>query len=332
MSDRSKGEVGHAVPLYSTENLSKDDWRAGRSEYVGASEVSGVLGLHPRKGPLSVYLSKTEGEPEIDNDAIRRGIRREPLILADASDAITTELSRPVPVVAHPWVLRHPEVAALSCNLDGLAVYDEATQAPVEAKWQGSWARRDWEAYLEDGVPPAGSYLECHYVQVQTQLAVTGLPHGYLAGDCDARFFLIRVERDPSLIDAILTQVDAFWRQHVVAGVPPQATACDGDAIRKVYRTSKVGKIVDLSTVAAEVQELRDLRDKRKVIEAEEKRLKAIIQAEMLDAERGDLPDGSAVKFINVNRSSLDRKAIEEAHPGLLEQFTRKITTRQFRP
>ena len=332
MSDRSKGEVGHAVPLYNTDNLSRDDWRAGRAEYVGASEVAAVLGLHPRKGPLSVYMAKTEGEPEIDNAAIRRGIRREPLILADASDALGEELSRPVPVVTHPWVLRHPEVAVLSCNLDGLAVYDETTQAPVEAKWQGSWARRDWQSYSEEGVPPAGSYLECHYIQVQAQLAVTGLPHAYLAGDCDARFYLLRVERDPSLIDAIVEQVDAFWRNHVEAGVPPQATASDADALRRAYRESKAGKVVDLAAVAIEVGKLRELRAQRKEIEKEEKRLRAVIEAELLDGERGILPDGSAVKYINVRRTSLDKTALEAAHPGLLEQFTRKITTRQFRP
>ena len=90
--------------------------------------------------------------------------------------------------------------------------------------------------------------------------------------------------------------------------------------------------MVDLAAVAAEVDRLRELRAQRKEIEKEEKRLRAVIEAELLDGERGILPDGSAVKYINVRRSSLDKKALEAAHPGLLEQFTRKITTRQFRP
>ena len=84
--------------------------------------------------------------------------------------------------------------------------------------------------------------------------------------------------------------------------------------------------------VAAEVAELRSLRAQRKEIEKNEKRLRAIIEAELLDGERGLLPDGSAVRYINVNRTSLDKAAIEAAHPGLLAEFTRKIITRQFRP
>jgi len=328
----SEGKIGHAVPLYPTEGLSRDDWRAGRAEYIGASEVSAVLGLHPKSGPLTVFLRKTEGEPEIDNMFIRRGIRREPLILADASDALTEELGTVVPVDPHPYVLRHPDAKMLACNLDGVATLPGGVQVPVEAKWQGSWARDLWKEYASAGAPPPGSYVECHYVQVQAQLAVTGLPHAYLAGDCDARFYLIKVERDEKLIAVMVEQVQAFWERHIIRGVAPKAEAKDADAIRQLYKSGVEGKTVDLSAFAADVGLLRDLRGQRREIEAQEKDLKAKILAEMTDAQVGLLPDGSKVRMVDVRKQSFDRKSFEAAHPDLAAQFTREITFRQFRP
>lgn len=332
MSD--SGEIGHAVPLYTTVELPREDWVEGRKQYVGASDVAKVLGLHPRGGPLSVYLAKTEGEPGLPESAmasVRRGIRREPLILADASDALSVELGAEVPVVAHPYVLRHPDVEALACNLDGVALLPDRS-AVVEAKWQGSWARRGWESFVADGAPPEGSFLECHFVQVQAQLAVTGLDHGYLAGDCDANFYLIRVERDEALIGIITEQIGAFWEKHVSKRVPPPADARDADAIRKVYRESVVGKSVDLTPLAADVELLRELRTKKREIEVEMKEIRAQLLATMTDCELGTLPDGTVVKMTNVRRNHFDSKAFQEAHPELHKQFSRVITTRQLRP
>lgn len=335
MSDRKKGEIGHAVPLYSTTGLSRADWVAGRAEYIGASDVSKVLGLHPKAGPLSVYLAKTEGEPELPESAmayVNRGMRREPLILADAADALTAETQAGVNVTPHPFVLRHPDADRLACNLDGVAELPGAILAPVEAKWQGSWARNQWEYYVSEGAPPPGSYLECHFVQVQAQLAVTGLSHAYLAGDCDANFYLIKVDRDERLIGIIVEQIDAFWDRHIKTATPPAADARDGDVIRRVYQESVAGKTVDLTAMADEVERLRELRSKRREIEAEEKGLRAKLLAAMTDAERGTLPDGSSVRMINVKRTSFDREALKAAHPDLFDQFNRAITTRQLRP
>ena len=321
------------MALYGTEGLSRADWLAGRAEYVGASEVAKVLGLHPRGGPLSVYLAKVGEEEDVaDNAAIRRGVSREPLILADASDALAEEFGAAVPVVPHPYVIRHPDHEMLACNLDGLAKLPSGDVAVVEAKWMGSWARGLWRAYAEDKVPPAGTYLECHYVQVQAQLAVSGLAHGYLAGDCDASFYLMRVERDEALIAIIGEQIAAFWDRHVRAGTPPPADARDGDAIRRAYRKSAEGKTVDLSGLADEVAELRDLRAQRKEIEAREKEIKAIVLAEMTDAQFGDLPDGSRVRMVDVTKRSFDARAFKAHHPELHEEFTRRVSFRQFRP
>ena len=170
------------------------------------------------------------------------------------------------------------------------------------------------------------------YIQVQTQLAVTGLQHAYLAGDCDASFYLLRVERDEELIGIITEQVAAFWELHVRTGRPPKAEAKDADVIRRVYRSSIQGKTVDLAEMADDVQYLRELRSKRREIEAEEKDIKARLLALMGNAQTGTLPDGSSVRMVDVNKQSFDKKAFEAAHPEMYERFVRMTRYRQLRP
>jgi predicted phage-related endonuclease len=86
----------------------------------------------------------------------------------------------------------------------------------VELKTSSAFGREKWA----DGVP---LYYEA---QVQTQLAVLGAPYGWLAvlhGGNTPELF--RVERDDEfIVEHLIPKTRAFWEDHVLAKVAPEAS------------------------------------------------------------------------------------------------------------
>ena len=319
-----EGEIGHAVRCERvTDDV--DAWRAGRSTYVGASEASAVLGVHPRKGPWAVWNAKINGEPSLDNLAIRRGRRREPLILQDAADLLG------VPVFRAPWVLRHPDVHPLACNLDGLVEVDGAL-CVVEAKWSGMHQAKSWRILQEEGRPLAGSWVEMNWIQVQTQLAVTGLAAGYLVAECDLDCFLIRVARCEDTIRSILDAVATFWTAHVEARLEPPASGGDLQPLTDAHPHGEDGLEVELGRdVAHAVKFYREAQQAERLAKATKDHHKARIVQALGDATAGILPDGDRITWSNRSRKGTDWKALQADHPDIVKDYATTSTWRSIR-
>jgi len=130
-------------------------------------------------------------------------------------------------------------------------------------------------------------------VQIQHQLAVTGDAHGYwavLIGGNDPRWG--RLDRDDALIAQMLDRYEAFWAQHVEAGVEPAAaSASDADLMTRLHPQEQEGKTVLLDAEGRKALEaLSAAKAASKVAEDAEKAAKARVQSLLGDAEAGYLP------------------------------------------
>lgn len=55
-------------------NLSRNEWLQLRKNGIGGSDAGAICGLNPYASPLSVYMDKTGGlEEKEDNEAMRQG-------------------------------------------------------------------------------------------------------------------------------------------------------------------------------------------------------------------------------------------------------------------
>ena len=61
--------------LVSTNRLSHEEWLAYRKMGIGGSDAGAICGLNQYRSPISVYLDKTAGnaEEQEDNEAMRQG-------------------------------------------------------------------------------------------------------------------------------------------------------------------------------------------------------------------------------------------------------------------
>jgi len=106
----------------------------------------------------------------------------------------------------------------------------------LEIKTVAGFKGREW---LE-GVP------EHFQLQVQHQLAVTGLERAWLAVLFGGqRLELVEVERDDELIRELIELEEAFWTKHVLADVPPASdgSIATSEALRRTFAAGGGGEV-----------------------------------------------------------------------------------------
>lgn len=204
-------------------------WLRMRHRGLGASEVGAALGFKPGWTSQDVWEEKTGPAPVEDvvlNEAAEWGKALE--------DPIAREVARRHPqlgkLVPSPGLLRHREHPWMLATVDRLLAPSGQRYAPVHAVLEVKAVsvrgfKRDWN----DGVPPAV------FLQVQQQLAVTGLPVAYVAVLIGGAKLapLYRIEADPAVIKALTHHAGKWWADHVQTGEQPTTTGpCLGVAAR----------------------------------------------------------------------------------------------------
>lgn len=262
-------QLGHEVALYRTDGMTRAEWlqarRALRS--IGASDVAGVLHASPYSSPLQVWAGvtgrheHTVEEHELDRMLLGTACEPEVRIVAASrlgvgmcSIEVGAELvGRGISFLSpFPFVVQHPRHPCLTASLDAIACVN-GELCVVELKTAG-WRQRDgWDSYRMHGTIESiiGTALLAYYVQVQAQLAVTGLRKGFLVGVVgeeaaawmlttqlmrrregedvkplqlrDGDVFVFPIERDEEVIEVIETVVPRFYQRHIARDEMPDA-------------------------------------------------------------------------------------------------------------
>lgn len=258
-------------------------WLAARRLGIGGSDVPAILGLSPYSTPLQVWASKVGIAEELDESyVLRRGSHMEPLLWRELESELpgirTFPQSLTIVVGAEPWMRYSPD-AWVSTSTPG-----DFREALGEGKSHPRGAS-EWD----DGVPP-------HVVaQVQWGMHVCDLPSAYVAVDLGTEFKWARVDRDPEWWPTHEATLRAFWHA-VETETPPAPTGDEGDtsALARMFPREKPGTIVSLPGAMLSIAEAWDAAAAAERTAAEERqRIGNLIRAEMKEAERVVLPDGS---------------------------------------
>lgn len=219
------GELVLAADDYGPDNAA---WLDARRSGLGASDTAAVLGMSPWATPLSVWLDKTSALPDEAGEAAEWGHALE--------DPVARMVAKRHPeigqVMPSPGLLRHDEHQWMLATVDRvLAEPDDPTQVRglLEIKTTSDRMYRD--RWL-DGVPPA-YYL----IQVQQQLAVTGLDRAWIAVLVGGQYLPepYPVERDETAIESIVTYAGAWWDRYIIGQTQPEPTFTDADRMTAIY-------------------------------------------------------------------------------------------------
>lgn len=187
------------------------DWHAQRKQGIGGSDAAAVLGYSRWHSAYDVWRDKISDDvTDADNDATRRGTRREPELVREYCNLT----GKTVYKTPH---LIHPSINYVCANLDGIVPGERVIEAKTARRSDG-WG----EPGSED--IPIDYYLQCqHYMLIAVALDLIPATDPLcdifvsIAGEAIQCY---TITGNKELWAAMLTKYADFWR-HVTDLTPP---------------------------------------------------------------------------------------------------------------
>lgn len=251
------------------------EWLAARRDYVGASEIAALFGAHPYMTQLDVWNRKVH--PDLDDDRARServrmdvGHQLEPAIRGIYAATVPGVVVGTAPADI-PSVIAHP-AAPVAASLDALAHLPDGGDEVWEIKNSDRW--RAWA----DGAAPLA-----YWMQVQTQMAVTGVQAGVLVGLLRGNDLQVRrIDPDPQWQAEALERAWVWWDAHVSGGVMP-----DPDPVGDAAKLGRLWVPDDTRTVELDPLLAGELLERKTVLDEARRafdEVRAQVQIAMGDA------------------------------------------------
>lgn len=292
-------------------------WVEARKSGIGGSDLSAIMGINRYTSPLDVWLVKTgqADSPDLSGkEAVEWGNRLEDTVAAKfAENHPELQVKRRNAMLVskeRPWAF---------ANLDRTVRDADGRMGVLEIKTCGSRRAADWD----DGVP--AYYL----AQVTHYLGVTGWGYAWVAvliGGQEYREYY--VPRDEEDVSAAVEAADTFWRDFVLTGTMPALVGlpCESAALMGMHPDPSEEYIPALDGDIPAVDEVAAIKSEISALESRKRVLEGSIKALIGDAKGIETPT-RRITWVRSTRSSFDRAAFEEAHPGLLAEYVRTSRT-----
>jgi putative phage-type endonuclease len=211
----------------------RDAWLEYRTKGIGASDAPVILGISPWKSALQLYAEKLGlmSISKAETDYLKWGLRMEPVM----AEAYAEETGRATYSDGPYNVFIHPTHDWMFCTLDRRVIDREKGQGVLEFKTAASFKHSEWK----EGAPLM------YQVQVQHQLAVTGLAWGAIAVLIGGNTFLhYDIQRDEQFIDKLIKAEQTFWERTCRGTAPdPDHSASAAAALGSLYNSPVANRV-----------------------------------------------------------------------------------------
>lgn len=326
--------------LVETADLSREEWLAYRRQGLGGSDAAAVLGISPFRTAVDLYYDKRNLPIEDDEGnwvAMEVGTLLEDLVARIFAKKTGLKIYRRKCMFqhpAHPWML---------AGLDFLVEMPDGSTAILECKTTNYNARDKWEY---DGKPIVPVYYES---QGRHYMAVMNLNRVYyccLYGNNEDEAIIRRIDRDMSYEMELIMLEQDFWENNVLAKSPPPYWEDSGELILESLRRTLGPANKDVPPVSlnnaqsARVTRFLELQEEKRrydadadAIEAEMKRLKALIVADMGTSCSAISKDGCTVTWNPVRKTGVSKEGLERlkaVHPDIYTEYVTISESRRF--
>lgn len=255
-------------------NAPRPEWLAERRKGLGASEVYAVLGFSKDDTPWQVWADKTGKliAPEVTHPAAQLGTDLEPWIIDQAPKLLRQDVARtPHQLYAHsehPWRRCSPDAFAANGWL-------------VQAKTSGLASPGYTFQWTDLGIP-LGYELQCRW-----EIHVMDTPGCYLVALVAGMGLIVReIVRDMTVEHDLVSQLEPWWKEHVINGTEPPLGALDAEAMARLYPVTKRPEVDATRTpILTWVAEYEAARDEVKAAKARQDEAGANIKRIIGDAE-----------------------------------------------
>ena len=325
--------------LVETSELPREEWLAYRRRGIGGSDAAAVLGISPFMTGRDLYYDKLGISAAADDEnwvAKEIGHRLEPLVAEIFSKKTGLEVF-PVRIM-----FRHPLYPFMLADVDFFVRMPDGSFAILECKTCNYNAKDKW----------ADGNIPDHYVyQVRHYMAVMNVDEVYfccLYGNNEDEVMIRHILRDDAYEKELINAEGVFWKENVMAEVPPPYTEDAEQIMASLKRYTGVAKesapAIQLSTSArdcfAKYLDLQaqsiQMGKQSEAYKKEMDRLKAMIVAEMGQACKASCKIGGTSYTITYNpiRKMEIKKdqltSLAAMYPEVYAQFVTQSEYRRF--
>ena len=329
--------------LCDTKVISKKKWLGIRKGFLNGTDAGKIAGVCKWGSPLSVYLDKTLPETEKEEPdnwfKLECGLQLEPLVAKWYAKATGYQVE---PV---DYMLQHPVIPYIAGDMDYIAETPAGELIGIEIKTTDEInvvVHEQFKAGIlgEDGLIPAQ-----YEYQVRHYMAVTGLNRFIVLicyGFDHTKVIPVMVYRDLEKEAAMLQMEAAFWTDHILARIQPEADMSREDlkAIQKAQFNLEA-QCVELPEEARDVlQSYQDLVAQKKSCEDKTKEIEPKINALMAEiirlsqgapSARLPIDEDSYYEVVNKigSRTLADTTKLKLAFPEVYEQVKKTCSFEQ---
>ena len=298
--------------------MSRAEWLKERKKGIGGSDIAAICGYSKHKGPLGIYLDKTDKElpEEKENIAAELGLELEPFLSRKFTKWMMDQEGLEIDLHEMDDILQHDTIDYFLVNLDRWFIHPERGECVVELKTTTEYNKDKWEG---DNVPDE------YYSQVQWQLLITGFKCGYLVVLVGNRIFDVKlIPRNEEFIKMLAEKGQTFWEEFVVKDVPPAPTGADSDddALKALYPEEDPGAVIEFSeadtNMIIEAMNEIDIQSAiKKEAEGKVKTSKQIIKWKMENAETASAGNRKITyKTVQVQEKFVDAYSFRKLNIG----------------
>ena len=317
----------------STANLTREEWLEQRRHGIGGSDAAAVLGISPFRTARDLYYDKQGISVESDDSnwvQLEMGNLLEPLVARIF--AKKTGLN----IYQRKAMFQHPDYPWMLADLDYLVVLPDGKKAILEIKTTNYNARDNWWYNGSEIVPVYYEAQGRHY------MAVMNIDRVYfccLYGNTEDEAIIRHIDRDPDYEAELIALEENFWKNHVLANVPPPYTE-DGDLVLESLRrlrgpSEKDAPVMEMSlSQAALVKRYLELqRQKEQMstetgeLEDEIKRVKARIIEALGRSSKATFADSGVdytVTYNPIRKTGISKENLErmkEVYPEIYSEY-----------
>jgi len=305
-----------------------------RRGFLGGSDIAAMLGISPWKTPYDLWEEKMGISAETEDDeqrakVLKRGKRLEPVVmemLQDEYDLIITDRNLVHVDSEYEW---------MRCEIDFeyIAVIDAEEIGNGDVKTVHPYAAKDWGESGTDQVPT-------YYVaQFQWGMMITDRKVCVvvaLIGADDLRVYY--VHRDEEIISMLRQRAIKFWKENVVAGVPPPVQSAS-DAAKILAKFDGVA-VVAPDDVRKMISHLKGVKAAEKRLALKREQFESAIKLTLSLATSGSqdgrfaLTDEAGMVLATWNPQTSERvnvKALRSEYPEVAAAVTKPSIFRVLR-
>lgn len=274
-------------------DVPRADWLRERRNRLGASDVYAVLGFSKHNTPWQIHAEKTGRliKPDQANAAAQLGTDLEPWIIEQAPKLLHQDVHR----TPHQ-LYAHSEHDWRACSPDGFA----ANGWLIQAKTSGI-ASPGYPSQWADGGIPLGYEFQCRW-----EIHVMDTPGCYLVALVAGMGLIVReIARDMTVEHDLVSQLEPWWKEHVINGTEPPLGALDSEAMARLYPVTKRPEVDATRTpILNWVAEYEAARDEVKAAKARQDEAGANIKRLIGDASVAKV-DGLQVASWAANKNGV---------------------------